>query len=169
MKRVWWAMALIPFLLVPLSGCGRHHPPWEKTPKANITMFPTPKDRPSKDFLEWGPEDAKVRIIGFFYISKADPRSEKTMELLEGLTKQYPGKVYAKYWDLRTRAGLAARSITGKSGSNLGLVIDGKSEVKVQGEKQYTVDFNQEMGRYWTEDDLKTVVAQEVKEKYGPS
>jgi hypothetical protein len=31
----------------------------------------------------------------------------------------------------------------------------------------YTVDFSQEMGRYWTADDLKKAVAEEVERQYG--
>jgi hypothetical protein len=166
MKRALWVGCLVLLLAFAVSGCGRFQRPGFKGQQADTGTVETPKTKlPAKPIVEWGSPDAKVRIIAFFFISDD---FKTTMDLLQGLVKQYPGKVYVKYADLRTQEGNDLRARTGSSAGGAGLLIDGKSEVTIQAKpRPYTVAFDQDMGRFWTPEDLKAAVAQAVAKAYG--
>ncbi len=160
------AVALLA-LAVVLPGCGAFRSPGFSGQKGSTSAVTAPTDAPKESILEWGPKDAKVRVIAFFFIS-SQGEYPVLMKTLQDLVKQYPGKVYVKYADLRTPDGQALRAKTGQQGAGAGLIINGKTEFTVKtGQYSHSVAFDQEPGGYWTEEDLKAVVAQEVAKVSG--
>jgi len=164
MRRVAWAMCLVVLVAVALPGCGRFRRPGFTGPK-QPTGYPTPTDRPEKASLQWGPETAKVRVIGFFYISK-DPKYQRLMRIFQNLAEKYPGKVYVRYWDMRTKEGVNTRGKVVGAEAGVGLLVNGESEIMIEGDQPHKADFNQDMGRFWTEEDLEAAVAQAVARAY---
>ncbi len=158
-----WALAAWLLLSAGLAGCGGG---WRHQKPAVTQIAPPVAGKPTKALLQWGPTDAKVRLIGFFYISP-DPRYQMHIALFESLAKQYPKQLFVQYWDLRTPEGRAARNDTGPSQGSIGLLINGNNEFDLPGHPPTHVSFSQEMGRYWTEDELRQVVAMEIKKEYG--
>lgn len=148
------------------AGCGRPTVPGQqfRGQKAVTTsQKPVISPLPEKPMIEAGPAQAKVRIIAFFPI---DSDHKQLIDLLKGLVKQYPGKVYIKYIDYRTPEGQAA--FQNAKMTVQGVMINSQKESIIQAKPHsYTVDFSQDMGRYWTADDLKKAVAQEVAKVYG--
>lgn len=153
-------------------GCGRPTRPgaYFEGQKVETSVAPrTDTPLPEKPFIEFGPEEAKVRILAFFPID--DPHQE-LISLLKALAKEYPGKVYVKYVDPRTSEG---RVIMERSRMmSWGLMINGQTEMvihrgpqAVPTERPRPTEFVQDMGRYWTADDLRAAVAQTVKQVYG--
>jgi len=160
-------MVIVLALAIGLSvGCGRPTVPGRQFqaerfhPQGGETESGPLPDNPIR---EWGAEDAKVRIEGYFPINESH---EAVMALLEDLTEEYPGKVYVKYIDYRTQEGARLLAQQGLSGS--GLLINGKDRLTIRAEPiPYDVDFALDMGRFWVADDLRAAVAQEVKAAYG--
>jgi hypothetical protein len=127
------------------------------------TSIPATSPVPKQPWFEVGPKVAKVRIVAFFPMDEA---RQPVMYLLKSLAKEYDGKVYVKYSDVRTPEGMAAQKRAHVEGS--GLLINTQSEVTIDAKPQpYTVSFNQDIGRWWTAEDLKAAVAQEVARAYG--
>jgi len=162
-------MIAIPGLcLAVAAGCGRPVMPGQqfRGEKARTSSVkPTTSPLPEKPTIEEGPQDAKVRIVAFFPI---DDDHKNLIDLLKGFVKQYPGKVYIKYTDYRTPQGQAA--FESAKMTVPGVMINTEKEYVINAKPQpYTVDFSQDMGRYWTAEDLKKAVAQEVEKLYGKS
>ena len=167
MKRVLWMGVGVLVTALFASGCGRVGLPGKNEfggrKAITTTAKPPTNPIPKQPWFEAGSPDAKVRIIAFFPM---DDYRKPVMDVLKGLAKQYPGKVYVKYTDTRTREGQQAQTRAGGTGP--GLLINSQSSMTIQAKPNpYEVDFNQDMGRYWTEDDLKAAVAQEVARVYG--
>ncbi len=163
MKSLMGGLLALFLVSAGLAGCGGG---WQHQQKANTTFTPTPTGAPTKALLQWGPEDAKVRLVGFFYISP-DPRYQKHIAVFESLAKQYPKQLFVQYWDLRTPEGQEARTNSGTGKGAVGLLINGDSELTLPGHPPKRISFSQEMGRYWTEQDLRDAVALEIKQAYG--
>ena len=88
------------------------------------------------------------------------------MDLLRDLADEYPGKVYVQYVDYRTQEGDRLYKLMEMPSP--GLLINGEKMYDIEADPHpYTVDFMQEMGRYWTPEDLRRAVAQEVEAVYG--
>lgn len=167
MKRALWLGAGLVLVLSLVSGCGRVRMPWTKPPHAKIadprTSKPPTSPIPKQPWFEAGSKEARVRIVAFFPM---DDARKPVMDLLKGLAKEYDGRVYVKFTDVRTREGMAAQQRAHVQ--SFGLLINSQSEITIDAKPQpYTVNFNQDMGRYWTADDLKAAVAQEVARAYG--
>ena len=87
------------------------------------------------------------------------------MDQMKAFVKQYPGKVYVKYIDIRSEQGQSERKASG--GESQGLLINGASSVMIQAKPQaHPVNFDLDLGRYWTLDNLKDAVAQAVAKAY---
>ncbi len=152
-------------LLLAAAGCGKPSLPGRQftgeTPETGTSPV-AESPVPEQGVLEWGDPEAKVRVVAFFSIDEAHA---ELMEMMEGFTEEYPGKVYAKYVDRRTREGMGAFQRAGVAGSCV--MINAKNEATIEAEPHpYTVDFVQEMGRHWTADQLRKAVAQEVARQY---
>ena len=167
MKRCRWAWTIFLAAVAALpAGCGRPSIPGRQFRGERVgttASAPTTSPLPEQPYLEWGPSDAKVRVLAFFPI---DDEHRRLIDVLKGLADEYPGKLYVKYVDYRTPEG---RAILERSEmTSLGLLINGESSVEIKGEPHSrTVDFFQEMGRFWTSADLKAAVAQEIAKVYG--
>jgi hypothetical protein len=165
MKRARWLVTGLIAVMSLAPGCGRVRPPWQPPgkPVDNRTVRRSTGPLPEQTTLEVGAAEAKVRIIAFFPM---DEERKPVTDLLKSLAKEHPGKVYVKCTDLRTPEGQQARQDTGGSGP--GLLINGQSDVTINAKPSpYTMVFNQDMGRFWTEEGLRAAVAQEVAKAYG--
>ena len=167
MKRVLWLGIGVIVMAFLLSGCGRFRAPGRKPFAGRIarttTLEPSASPIPEQASFEAGPREAKVRVVAFYPM---DEVRKPLMDLLKSLAKQYPGKVYVKCTDIRTPEGQEARARAGGGGP--GLLINAQNSVMILAKPNpYRVDFNQDMGRYWTAEDLKAAVAQEVAKAYG--
>ncbi|MGD0110280.1 MAG: hypothetical protein ABSD48_00245 [Armatimonadota bacterium] len=101
--------------------------------------------------------------MAFFPI---DDQHKPVMDLLKGLVQEYPGKVYVKYVDYRTPQGYEVFQNAKMTVS--GLMINSEKDYTIHAKPNpYTVDFSQEMGRYWTADHVKKAVAEEIEKQYG--
>ena len=80
--------------------------------------------------------------------------------------EENPGKLDVRYEDIRLPAGRAIFERSGASGRMV--QINGESEIEIEEEngRTYTVDLVQEIGRYWTADDLKKGILQEIARQY---
>jgi hypothetical protein len=147
-------------------GCGRLTRPGEYFEGKKVETSIAPKSTtplPEKSYFEFGPDDAKVRILAFFPID--EPHND-LMNLLKGLVSEYQGKVYLKYTDPRTPEGNTIMQRSQMRGC--GLLINGVSEMTIKAKPEpYHVELLQDMGRYWTAEDLRAAVAQTVAESYG--
>jgi len=167
MKRshLGWGIGL-GLALALLAGCGRPTLPGrqfrdEQARTSSVREITSPL--PKEPMWEAGASAAKVRIVAFYPI---DDDHKQLQESLKGLVKQYPGKVYVKYVDFRTLEGQQA--FTAANMTVTGLLINGRKEYTIPAKPNpYTVDFAQDVGRYWTLEDLKLAVAQEVAAVYG--
>jgi hypothetical protein len=163
-SRLFWSVVGLTLLALP--GCGRPTLPGQQfrgKRAETSSVRPATSPLPKQPFWEVGPQDAKVRIVAFYPI---DDEHKALMDLLKSLAKQYPGKVYVKYTDPRTMEGQQAFEAARMT--VVGLMVNTKKELTINAKPTpYTVDFSQEMGRYWTSDDLKAAVAQEVATAYG--
>jgi hypothetical protein len=159
-------LAVLGCIVVLAAGCGRPVLPGQQFRGKPAVTSTTPTSKsplPAKPIVEAGPANAKVRVVAFFPI---DDQHKPVMDLLKGLVKEYPGKVYMKYVDPRTPQGYEAFQNAKMTVS--GLMINSEQEYTIHAKPNpYTVDFSQEMGRYWTADDLKKAVAGEVEKQYG--
>ena len=159
-----WAVGLAVVLVLGV-GCGRPSLPGQQFSGERVetgTAPPTESPLPEEPYLEWGAADAKVRVLAFFPI---DEDHAGLIDLLKGIAEQYPGKVYVRYVDYRTPEGAAIFQRAGAAGRTL--MINGENEAEIERDGgSYTVDFVQEMGRYWTGEDVKRAIAQEVARQY---
>ena len=165
MKRsawLWFVMAG----MAAVGGCGRPTLPGQQFQgerAVTSTAPPVESPLPEKPILEWGPAEAKVRVVAFYAM---DDAHRKVLELVKGFAARYPGKVYAKYVDYRTREGMVV--FQRAEMKSPGVMINGESSATIEAKPYpYQVDFVQEMGRYWTADDLEKAVAQAVARAYG--
>ena len=152
--------------LAAACGCGRPTLPGRYMEGKEVETSTAPKTTaplPEKPYFELGPAAAKVRILVFFPM---DDRHNDLVSLLKGLSKEYPDQVYVKYADPRTPEGSSLMQRSGMTSP--GLLINNQSEIMINSNPQpYQVSFVQEMGRYWTTEDLRAAVAQTVAEVYG--
>jgi len=152
--------------MVWLAGCGRPSLPGGQLTGPQVATSVAPErgsPLPQQPSVEWGDPSAKVHVLAFYVM---DDRHKPLMDLFKGLASQHRGKVYVKYTDYRTPGGQVAMQEAKASTDSL--LINGRSEFEVQARPHpYTVTFVQEMGRYWTADDLKAAVAQAVAEAYS--
>lgn len=167
MRRWHLLVALAAGAVVMLAaGCGRMVMPGKqfREPVARTSSTkPVQSPLPEKPILEAGDEHAKVRVVAFFPIDKDHQR---LVDLVMGLAKAYPGKVYVRYVDYRTPEG--AQVFANAQMTTRGVLINSKNEITIRAKpRPYTVDFAQDMGRYWTAEDLERAVAQEVEAAYG--
>jgi hypothetical protein len=165
-RRTWvWAVFVCAGAVL-LIGCGKPTLPGNQFqgPRAVVPgLVATDTPLPEKPFKEWGPQDAKVRLLAFLPI---DEPHEKVMDLVKEMAEKYPGKVYAKYVDYRTPEG--AQLFQHSGARTACLMINGQSSAEVPSKYgPRTVDFVKDMGRYWTADDLREAVANEVQKAYG--
>jgi len=166
MHRFRWAWAAGTTALVLVAvGCGRPSLPgrhFSGEQAETTTSAPVESPLPEKPYFEWGDADAKVRVLAFFAI---DDAHAELRELLEGLAEEHRGKVYVRYVDYRTPEGAAIfqrAEATGRA-----VMINGETGIDIETDGGfYTVDFVQEMGRFWTAEDLKKAIAQEVARQY---
>jgi hypothetical protein len=164
MKRLHW----VPTILLPgallLSGCGRPTLPGKamRGPTATTSVVEPRSEAPKQPYIEAGSPDAKVRVMAFFAI---DSRHKLVIEAVTGLVKQFPGKVYVRYVDPDTPKGQEIMTNTKAAGS--GVMINGETTVQQGSSQTEFWNFGGEMGRYWTADDLKAAVAEEVQKAYG--
>ena len=71
-----------------------------------------------------------------------------------------------KYVDYRTPQGYEVFQNAKMTVS--GLMINSEKDYTIHAKPNpYTVDFSQEMGRYWTADHVKKAVAEEIEKQYG--
>jgi hypothetical protein len=146
------------------SGCGKPTLPGQ-TFRGELAREERASESPLPDepIREWGPEDAKVRVVAFYPM---DDEHQPLMELLEELVERYGDRLYVKYVDYRTPEGQAAFQLAEQT--SRGLLINGDNSVRMESDPEaHEVTFVQEMGRYWTADDLRAAVAQEVRKAYG--
>jgi ABC-type glycerol-3-phosphate transport system substrate-binding protein len=160
-------IALLGFAAVYAAGCGRPVMPGQQfrgKQAVTSTVKQATSPLPENPVIEAGPQDAKVRIVAFFPM---DDDHKPLIDLLKGFAKEYPGKVYTKYVDYRTPTGYQA--FQNAKMTVPGVMINTQNEYTFRVKPNpYTVDFSQDMGRYWTAEDLKRAVAEEVKRVYGP-
>jgi hypothetical protein len=165
MRQIAWAVLLLIPLSLLLAGCGRPVTPGSQFRGGQVitnTGATSSSEAPKAPFWEAGPTDAKVRILAFLYI---DPEHKVAQDTLRSLAKQYQGKLYVKYVDFRTPEGQQIMQRANSTGS--GLLVNGETTVDVtKGGATHVANFGGEMGRYWTADDIKEVVAQEVAKAY---
>ena len=152
-------------LLLAAAGCGKPSLPGQQfsgeIPETR-TSPAADSPVPEQGVLEWGDPEAKVRVVAFFPIDEAHAG---LVEMMEGFAEEYPGKVYAKYVDRRTREGVGMFQRAGVTGNCV--MINAENSVTIEAEPYpYTVDFVQEMGRHWTADQLRKAVAQELARQY---
>ena len=147
-------------------GCGRPTRPGEYFEGKKVETSIAPKSTtplPEKPYFERGPADAKVRILAFFPID--EPHND-VMNLLKGLASEYQGKIYLRYTDPRTPEGNTIMQRSQMTG--YGILINGVGEMTIKAKPEpYHVEFLQDIGRYWTAEDLRAAVAQTVAESYG--
>jgi len=147
-------------------GCGRPTRPGEYFEGKKVETSIAPESTtllPEKPYFELGPDDAKVRILAFFPI---DEPHKDLMNLLKGLVSEYQGKIYLKYTDPRTSEGNIIMQRSQMTG--YGMLINGVSEMTIKAKPEpYHVEFVQDIGRYWTAEDLRAAVAQTVAESDG--
>jgi len=150
------------------AGCGKPTLPGKQFQGERATvpgLVATDTPLPEKPFQEWGPKDAKVRLLAFFPI---DEPHKKVMDLVKEMADKYPGEVYAKYVDYRTPEG--AQLFQQSNATVACIMINGQSSADLPSEYgPRTVDFVKEIGRYWTADDLRAAIANEVEKAYGRS
>lgn len=165
MRGLLSSLAIICGAAFLVAGCGRPTLPGQ-TFGGDLARDQTEQEEsplPEDPIREWGPSDAKVRVVAFYPM---DEEHQRLMDLLQELAHKYPGKVYVKYVDYRTPEGMAAFQRAEQSID--GLLINSKGTVKMPSDPEtHEVTFVQEMGRYWTADDLRAAVRQEVEKLYG--
>lgn len=143
-------------------GCGRPSLPGQQfdgetraVPGRLDVNTPLPED----PILEWGPEDAKVQVVAFYPID--EPRQRLIDVLKELATETYPGQVRVRYVDYRTSEG--RQMFASAELQVTTILINGESSIDLEGEKGVrTVDFVRDMGRYWTEKDLRQAIGDAV-------
>jgi hypothetical protein len=154
----WFLLSLLPVALT-LAGCGKPTLPGKALRgQRAVTSTEEPRtEAPKQAVIEAGPADAKVRVVGFFAL---DSHHKPVIDTMKGLATQYPGKVYVKCVDPQTPEGQQLMASTKSAG--IGVMINGESTVVLKGREATPLNFGGEMGRYWTAEDLKAAVAQEV-------
>jgi hypothetical protein len=155
-------LTLTSMLAFHLVGCGRPSLPGRQFEGETRTVpgrTATDTPLPEEPILEWGPEDAKVQVVAFYPID--EPR-QRLVDILEELaTETYPGQVHVRYVDYRTPQG--QQEFLEEGLQVAAILIDGESSVELEGGKGLrTVDFVRDMGRYWTEKDLRQAIGDAV-------
>lgn len=159
-----WLVGLMGLVALAV-GCGRPSLPGQQFSgeKPETTSSPAiTSPLPEEAILEWGDESARVRVLAFFPI---DDEHQKLMDLLERLAEENPGKLYVRYVDFRLPAGRAIYERAGATGRMV--QINGESDVEIEEDgRTYRVDLVQEIGRYWTADQLEKGIVQEIARQY---
>jgi hypothetical protein len=159
--------ALLLALAVLAGGCGRPTLPGQQfkgerqtSPGAVATDSPLPEEA----IYEWGPEDAKVQVTAFYPI---DEQHQRLIDLLkEAAEEKYAGKLYVKYVDHRTPEGMALMRRAELQVQ--AILINGENSLELDSPAGIrTVDFVRDMGRFWTTDDLREAIDQEIAKAYG--
>ncbi|MBN1459897.1 MAG: hypothetical protein JXA57_10180 [Armatimonadetes bacterium] len=154
---------LISLLASQFMGCGRPSLPGRQFEGDEATLGgQTEADTPlpEQPMLEWGPKDAKVQVVAFYPIDEPHQRLIDTLKELA--TERYPGQIRVRYVDYRTPEGRQLFLRTELQVATI--LINGESSVELQSEKGVrTVDFVRDMGRYWTEKDLRQAVGDAVE------
>ncbi len=167
-RRSWSALLFVGVLFTAclFVGCGKPALPGSQLQGQRVSLpgaVATDTPLPAKPSQEWGPQDARVRLLVLFPID--DPH-KKLLDLVKELAEKYPGKVYARYVDYRTPEGA---QLFDRAGATVAcIMINGKTSADLPSKYgPHTVDFVKEMGRFWTEDDLRQAVAHTVEQTYG--
>jgi hypothetical protein len=167
MKPCRWAWrAILATSLALAGGCGRPTLPGTqfsqektRTPVSEQAASPLPEE----PILEWGDPEAEVRVVAFFPI---DDDHAALRDLLRGLAEEHAGQIYVKYVDPRTPEGNALFRRGELQVTTV--LINAESTVIIEANgRSAEVTFAREMGRFWTANDLKRAVAQEVGKAYG--
>lgn len=159
--------ALLLALAVIAGGCGRPTLPGQQFQGERQTSPGTVESEsplPEQAIHEWGPEDAKVQVTAFYPI---DERHQRLIDLLkEAAEEKYPGKLYVKYVDYRTPEGMALMRRAELQVQ--AILINGENSLELDSPIGIrTVDFVRDMGRFWTADDLREAIDQEIAKAYG--
>ncbi len=165
--RLCCASVIAAFILIA-SGCGRPTLPGQqfKGPRQTLPgVVGRDTPLPEEPFYEWGPENAKVQIEAFYPI---DERHQRLVDLLKkAATEEYPGKLHVMYIDYRTPEGAAM--MRRAEIQVAAMLFNGENSVDLEGPVGVrTVDFVRDIGRFWTEDDLKQAIEHEIAKAYGP-
>ncbi len=159
--RLAWPVGLV-LVHVLVIGCGKPTLPGRQFSgeRPDTTSAPpVTSPLPEEPYYAWGDADAKTRVLAFYPI---DEDHAWLMDLLKDLVEKHPGKLYVRYVDYRTPEGNAI--FTRAGGTGRAVLIDGENAFDIETENRtYTVDFVGEMGRYWTEEDLKVAISQAVE------
>jgi hypothetical protein len=159
-----WLVGLMGLVALAV-GCGRPSLPGQQFSGEKAETSASPEivsPLPEEPILEWGVDGARVRVLAFFPI---DDEHKQLMELLQGLVEENPGKLYVRYVDYRLPAGRAVFERAGATGRMI--QINGESEMEIEEDgRTYKVELVQEIGRYWTADDLKKGIVQEIARQY---
>ena len=163
-RRLHLLLFTVTFVLAfHLTGCGRPSLPGRQFEGETRTIpgqVTTAAPLPEEPVLQWGPDDAKVQVVAFYPID--EPR-QRLVDILEELaTEKYPGQVHVRYVDYRTPEG--RQEFLAEQLQVATILINGESSVELEGEKgTRLVDFVREMGRYWTEKDLRQAIGDAVE------
>jgi len=108
--------------------------------------------------VEQKPSALAKKVTIKAYLNLGSGCQEETIDLLDGLAKEYKGQVSVEYIDFSTKKGYER---TVKDGLNCaGLVINGKQTytIKDRNGKQREVTFSHPINMQYTADGVKTVV-----------
>lgn len=165
MSRLRMALILALAASAAGGGCGRPTLPGQQFTRDLADTRPTQRPDsplPPEPVLEFGPPEARVRVVAFFPI---DEERKPLIEVMKGLADEHRGRVFVRYVDYRTPEGFQIWQRAGMQSE--GVLINGERSVEIEADPQpYRVEFVQPMGRWWTETDLRRAVAQEVARLY---
>jgi hypothetical protein len=164
----WAAITALAATLALICGCGRPTLPGSQfaDEKARTRVSePSTSPLPEEPVLEWGNAEAEVRVVAYYPI---DDAHQRLRELLEGFADEYGDRIYVRYIDPRTPEGYGMYQRAGLQAT--AVLVNGDSTVEMdKGGLTVEVTFAQQMGRFWTADDLKKAVAMKIEEAYGGS
>jgi hypothetical protein len=165
---VWFALILLTLFVAGLlcSGCGRIKPPGQgfvgKPVSTSVGGSTSPEPIPNPPFFEAGPPKAKVRVVAYYAMDK---KNKPLMDQMKAFAKQYGDKIYVRFVDIRSPLGQSEREASG--GQSEGVLINGQGSVVIQAKPQpHPVNFDLDLGRYWTLEDLRAAVDQAVSKAY---
>jgi hypothetical protein len=161
----WVCIAILAASFALAGGCGR--------PTLPGTQFSQEKTRPvapeqptsplpEEPILEWGDPDAEVRVVAFYPI---DDDHTVLTDLLRGLAEEHAGRIYVKHVDPRAPEGNALFRRAELQVTAVLINAENSVIIEANGRSREVV-FVREMGRFWTANDLRMAVAQEVRDAY---
>jgi thiol-disulfide isomerase/thioredoxin len=100
----------------------------------------------------------KVTIKAYLNLASNCETNKQTIDLLDGLVREYKGQVSVEYIDFSTKGGAERTRADGLSCA--GLVINGSQTYVIDDNngKQREVTFSHPINEQWTADDVKAVV-----------